>query len=92
MEGYKTNLESCYRKSDSILSVSYSKNIRWLNHLALGHSGILIALIELAPLEENMNPLLFSDQRVCQQLNAGHGNKVFGETLSDYPLELYAES
>ena len=26
-------------------------------------SGILIALIELAPLEENMNPLLFSDQR-----------------------------
>ena len=47
------------------ISITYSKNIRHSIHLTfhlVEPSWILIALIELAPLEENMNPLVFGAQ------------------------------
>ena len=47
---------------DSSISITYSKNIRHSIHLAfhlVAPSLILIALIGLAPLEENMHPLFF---------------------------------
>ena len=47
---------------DSSISITYSKNIRHSIHLIFHlvvPSWILIALIGLAPLEENMNPLFF---------------------------------
>ena len=67
-----------------MIHINTFKNSFFLYHYFLYFLPLyifIIALIELVPLEDNMNPLLFSDQRVYQLLNAGHGSNVFEETL-----------
>ena len=67
--------DSYWNIYDSSISITYSKNIRHSIHLTFHlvvPSWILIALIGLAPLEENMNPLFFSikvNSSVILQMN-----------------------